>query len=67
MNNYECAFCGQKIDTKTEKVTSLLVTVNWEDDNNQEDQQLFCHLGCLKKAMHSPKNLYIDDENDPTL
>lgn len=64
MNKYECVFCGNEMNPKKERVTSLLITTNWELEDKQEDQQLFCHLSCLKKAMHSSQNLYIDEHND---
>lgn len=63
MNEYQCIFCGRKINRKREKITSLLITVNWEDVKNQEDQQVFCHLGCLKNNCENPENIYVDDES----
>lgn len=63
MNKYKCAFCGETIDSEKENITSLLVTTNWLNDDEQQDQQLFCHLDCLKKMMNSESDLYIDDED----
>lgn len=61
MNEFQCIFCGEKIE-KLNKVTSLLITTNWENEENQEDQQVFCHLKCLKKACNHPGNIYVEDE-----
>ncbi|MEE0410207.1 MAG: hypothetical protein UD759_05435 [Clostridia bacterium] len=62
MNEYQCIFCGRKIERNTEKITSLLITANWENEKNHEDQQVFCHLKCLKTKCENPANIYIDDE-----
>lgn len=43
---YQCVFCGEEIE-KGEHVTSLLVTENWGEEK-EADQQLFCHLDCLR-------------------
>ena len=61
MDNYKCTFCGKAIDSEKEKITSLLITTDWFNEEEQEDQQLFCHLDCLKKVMSSESDLYIDD------
>ena len=64
MNEYQCVFCGKKIDKEKEKVTSLLITANWEKEEAQEDQQVFCHLTCLKKKCAEPKSIFLEDEGD---
>ncbi len=61
MNKFQCIFCGKTIEREQEKVTSLLITINWEDENNQEDQQVFCHLDCLKSKCHNPENIFIEE------
>ncbi len=61
MNEFQCVFCGEKIENN-KKVTSLLITTNWEDNANQEDQQVFCHLKCLKKACNNPGNIYVEED-----
>ena len=61
MNNYQCVFCGKKINRETENVTSMLITSNWEDEENQEDQQVFCHLNCLKQRCAASKNIFLED------
>ena len=61
MNKYQCIFCGKTINKEREKVTSLLITANWEDENNQENQQIFCHLDCLKSKCQNPENIFIEE------
>lgn len=59
---FECCFCGRKIDSKKENITSLLVTTNWEQEEEmQQSQQIFCHLNCLKTAMNHPNILFVED------
>ena len=60
MNEYQCIFCGEKIDNKKEKVTSLLISINWENESEQTDQQVFCHLECFKRACKNDKNIFLD-------
>ena len=55
------AFFAEKIEND-KKVTSLLITTNWEDEASQEDQQVFCHLKYLKKACDHPGNIYVEDK-----
>ena len=40
MNEFQCVFCGEKI-SEEEKVSSILLTTHWLNDDEQEDQQLF--------------------------
>ena len=62
MNEFQCIFCGKSINKDEEKVTSLLITTNWENEASQEDQQVFCHLSCLKTKCHLPENIYVDED-----
>lgn len=62
MNEFQCIFCGKPIDKDREKVTSLLITTNWDNENEQEDQQVFCHLKCLKNHCFQSEYIYIDEE-----
>lgn len=62
MEQYVCCFCGEPIERK---VTALLAVTNWsesENGENEESQQLFCHLSCLKQAIQNPDHLYIEEE-----
>ena len=62
MNQYVCCLCGESMDDTKETITSLLVTANWEKtEDEQESQQMFCHMGCLKKALHDEGYLYIGE------
>ncbi len=60
MNNYQCIFCGNTIDKK-EKITSLLIAYDWEDEAAQETQQVFCHMRCFVEKCYSPKSIYIGE------
>ena len=61
MNKYQCIFCG-KLIKNSEKVTSLLITTNWQNECEQENQQVFCHLECLKNKCHACENIYVDEQ-----
>ena len=61
MNEFQCIFCGKEIGKNEEKVTSLLITTNWECENSQEDQQVFCHLKCLKSRCYKPEGIYLEE------
>ena len=60
MNEYQCIFCGEKIDSKKEKVTSLLISIDWESESELSEQQVFCHLECFKRACNDDKNIYLE-------
>lgn len=62
MNKFQCIFCGKSINKDKEKITSLLITTNWENEEEQEDQQVFCHLKCLKSNCYRAKDIYIGEE-----
>lgn len=50
------------MDATKEDITSLLVTTNWEKpEEEQESQQLFCHLKCFRKTLHDEENLYVGE------
>lgn len=61
MGNYICCFCNTIINGG---VTTLMAVTNWQDENedNQQSQQLFCHLKCFEKAVYKPNFLYIDED-----
>lgn len=61
MNKYQCIFCGKSIKN-CEKVTSLLITTNWQNEHEQENQQVFCHLECLKNKCYTSENIYVDEQ-----
>ena len=58
MNEFQCVFCGEKIDNKKEKVTSILLNNNWENEEEQVEQQFFCHISCFKNACKSKKYIF---------
>ena len=62
MNEFQCVFCGKSINKYGGKVTSLLITTNWETEEEQEDQQVFCHLKCLREKCYLKESIYIDEE-----
>lgn len=58
-NSYQCCFCDKQIISD---VTELVVVANWDKDkSSQQEQQMFCHMECLKKAVSSKFPLYIAD------
>ena len=61
MGKYLCCFCGKKIEGN---IVALLAVTNWQDEDEemQQSQQLFCHLECLGRSLHSEDFLYIDEE-----
>ncbi len=61
MDKFQCIFCGETIDKKKEKITSLLITSNWKNEDEQSDQQVFCHMSCLKERCHIPESIYVDE------
>lgn len=57
--SYQCCFCDEQIISD---VTELVVVANWDKDkSSQQEQQMFCHMDCLKKAVSSKFPLYIAD------
>ena len=61
MEIFECIFCGKKINSDNEKVSSILVTTNW-DTENEQSQQFFCHFDCFKEKCQNKNAIYIDEE-----
>ena len=58
MEKYECVFCGEPVK---KNITALLAITGWEKpEEEQQSQQFFCHLGCLKTAMNNDAMLYIE-------
>ena len=49
---YTCCFCGKPIE---ENPYTLTVTKG----NCETEQALYCHEGCLEKALKDPKDLYL--------
>ena len=59
-NEFQCCFCGKGIK---ENVVSLIITTNFEkDEEKQQDQQFFCHINCFISKMSNPEYLYILEE-----
>ena len=64
-NTYQCCFCGETIKSNNFDITSLVLTTNWGKDLNlQQEQQLFCHLKCLKEKVNKNVPIYLDDLKD---
>ena len=58
MEKYECVFCGKPVK---KDITALLAITGWElSEEEQQSQQFFCHLECLKKVMNNHEMLYIE-------
>ena len=63
MNEFLCVFCGEKI-SEEEKVSSILLTTHWLNEDEQEDQQLFCDLECFSKPFIPFSSTFIFDSID---
>lgn len=62
MNNqkYQCCFCGGNIESNQIDITTLIVVSNWDKQSElQQEQQLFCHVECLKSRLKKNVPLYI--------
>lgn len=61
-NKYQCCFCSKEIVPNDIDVTSLVIVTNWDEEiEKQQEQQLFCHMNCLKENVHKEVPLYIAD------
>ena len=59
---YQCCFCKQKIESTEVDITSLIIISNWDkSQDKQQEQQLFCHMECLKNKLDNSISLYITD------
>ena len=59
---YQCCFCGLSIESIGPDVSGLLYTTNVDGpQENQRDQQLWCHAECLKIRLHPSVPLYVLD------
>jgi hypothetical protein len=60
---YQCCFCENSIDSSICGITSIVVISNWEKERNlQQEQQLFCHVECLKAQLSINVPLYIFED-----
>jgi hypothetical protein len=63
VTSYQCCFCDKGIQSN--EVTSLIVVSNWENAREtQHEQQMFCHMDCLRKSVSRNFPLYIADIED---
>ena len=57
---YMCCFCKKSIFSNQVDIVSIIVVTNFEKDKNfQQEQQLYCHLECLKNRLAKNVELYI--------
>lgn len=57
---YQCCFCGLRIESAGFDVGGLLYTTNVDSSaDRQHSQQLWCHTRCLKERLHPSANLYV--------
>lgn len=57
---YQCCFCGNRIDRVGFDVGGLLYTTNVDNSTDkQHSQQLWCHTNCLKQHLHTSAPLYV--------
>lgn len=62
--NFQCCFCGEKIENSGLDVSSLILLTNWENKKKQREQQFFCHIKCFQKTLHDNVPLYVLDLED---
>ena len=59
---YQCCFCNEKIESTMIDITTLLIISNWDKKKDlQNEQQLFCHIECLRSRLAPNVALYIAD------
>lgn len=59
---YQCCFCGESIESNQIDITALIVVSNWDKKQAlQQEQQLFCHMECLRSKLAENVPLYIAD------
>lgn len=59
---YQCCFCGESIESGEIDVTGLIVISNWDkSQESQQEQQLFCHMECIRSRLTKNVPLYIAD------
>ncbi|QHE50870.1 MULTISPECIES: hypothetical protein [Pontibacillus] len=64
-SSYQCCFCDKRIISKKPDITSIIVVSNWDKaSDTQQEQQMFCHMECLKKSVSDNFPLYIADLED---
>lgn len=64
-NKYMCCFCENQIESNEIDITSLIIISNWDKaQETQQEQQLFCHVNCLKKKIGAKVPLYLTDVVD---
>jgi hypothetical protein len=57
---YQCCFCGLRIESVGFDVGGLLYTTNVDSSGDkQHSQQLWCHTDCLKQRLNSSAPLYV--------
>jgi len=61
-SKYICCFCGDTIKSNELDITGLVIVSNWDKaPDRQQEQQLFCHMNCLKESLDTKVPLYIAD------
>ncbi|SDO04567.1 hypothetical protein SAMN04487897_107180 [Paenibacillus sp. yr247] len=59
---YQCCFCNKNIESNKIDITALIVISNWDkNQDEQQEQQLFCHMECLRSKLGNNVPLYIAD------
>ncbi|KAF1084888.1 hypothetical protein SPSYN_02058 [Sporotomaculum syntrophicum] len=59
---YQCCFCDKNIESNQFDITALIVVSNWDKKQDlQQEQQLFCHIECLRSKLVDNVPLYIAD------
>jgi hypothetical protein len=51
-HTYQCCFCGEGISESAADPCAIVLVGNWGGtEEEQAEQQFFCHVACFKKAM----------------
>ncbi|MGI5900665.1 MAG: hypothetical protein ACOX8S_12265 [Christensenellales bacterium] len=59
---YQCCFCENDITSNKLDVTGIVIITNWDKGKDlQQEQQLFCHIECLKNKLSKNVLPYLKD------
>lgn len=51
-HTYQCCFCGEGVIETAVDPCAIVLVGNWAGpEQEQAEQQFFCHVACFKKAM----------------
>lgn len=66
--DYQCCICKKEEELNRLDPCSLTLRTNIESkQDNQREQTFYCHFECFRKLIDDDGNLYIMDEEFPTI